>query len=53
MCNISKSKASLHFGVLQCSLDLYSINHENLIIIGELNTETKQQCMKIFYKTNS
>lgn len=45
---MNKSDKNNHMDVLKSCLDLYSANYRNLITIGHLNTETDQECIKLF-----
>ena len=37
-----------HLEILRRNLDLYSVQYENLILIGDLNTDINYSCMKTF-----
>lgn len=45
---MNKSDKNNHMDVLKSCLDLHSANYRNLITIGHLNTETDQECIKLF-----
>ena len=46
--NPNKNTITDHLEILRRNLDLYSAHYENLIIIGDFNTDIKQSCMKSF-----
>ena len=46
--NPSKNTITDHLGILRRNLDLYSAHYENLIIIGDFNTDLNQSCTKLF-----
>ena len=37
-----------HLEILRRNLDLYSVQYENLILLGDFNTDTNHSCMKTF-----
>ena len=37
-----------HLEILRRNLDLYSVQYENLILIGDFNTDINHSCMKTF-----
>ena len=45
------SKITNHLDVLRRSLGLYSTKYDNLMVIGDLNVEVNQECMKFFCET--
>ena len=45
------SKITNHLDVLRRSLGLYSTKYDNLMVIGDLNVEVNQECMKVFCET--
>ena len=46
--NPNKNTITDHPEILRRNLDLYSAHYENLIIIGDFNTDINQSCMKSF-----
>ena len=46
--NPNKNTITDHLEILRRNLDLYSAHYENLIIIGDLNTDINQSCIKSF-----
>ena len=46
--NPNKNTITDHLEILRRNLDLYSAHYENLIIIGDFNTDINQSCMKSF-----
>ena len=46
--NPNKSTITDHLEILKRNLDLYSAHYENLIIIGDFNTDINESCMKSF-----
>ena len=37
-----------NFNTIRRNLDLYSVQYENLILIGDFNTDINHSCMKTF-----
>ena len=46
--NPNKNIISDHLEILRRNLDLYSAQYENLIMIGDFNSDVSQSCMKAF-----
>ena len=46
--NPNRNTITDHLEILRRNLDLYSAHYENLIIIGDFNTDINQSCMKSF-----
>ena len=46
--NSNKSAIEDHLNALRRNLDLYSAHYENMIIIGDFNTDVNQSCMMSF-----
>ena len=46
--NPNKNTISDHLEILRRNLDLYSPQYENLIMIGDFNSDINQSCMKAF-----
>ena len=46
--NPNKNTIFDHLEILRRNLDLYSAQHENLIMIGDFNSYVNQSCMKAF-----
>ena len=46
--NPNKNTISDHLEILRRNLDLYSAQYENLIMIGDFNSDVNQSCMKAF-----
>ena len=49
--NPNKNTITDHLEILRRNLDLHSAHYENLIIIGDFNTDINQSCMKSFCET--
>ena len=46
--NPNRKNISSHLDLLRRSLDLYSVEYEHFIIVGDFNTEVTQTSMKVF-----
>ena len=46
--NPNRHNISSHLDLLRTSLDLYSVEYEHLIIVGDFNTKVTQTSMKVF-----
>ena len=49
--NPSKTTISDHLEILRRNLDLYSAQYENLIMIGDFNSDVNQSYMKTFWES--
>ena len=49
--NPNKNTISDNLEILRRNLDLYSAQYENLIMIGDFNSDVNQSCMKAFFES--
>ena len=50
-CNLDKITISMHLSALEKSLNLYSKQYENSVILGDFNMEVNKNYVKIFFKS--